>query len=166
MSEFDFRCGPLLSAGTASVSLPWQRVCRRCSQRTVLVDQPLTLCLRLLVTLRSMLPRHKGTKKFTQVVPSLRGLRTRAIPANVFGGSSNRRPRSHRPPLTRTGKAIYGRILYHFIQLKKSVVGKRYTSSRIHEDSCGRRGIDETPQCASTRRLSSRPRKAKCIRAA
>src|SRR5690625_1605853 len=90
MSEFDFRCGPLLSAGTASVSLPWQRVCRRCSQRTVLVDQPLTLCLRLLVTLRSMLPRHKGTKKFIQVVPSLRGLQTRALPAIVFGGSSNR----------------------------------------------------------------------------
>src|SRR5690625_2932861 len=32
-----FRYGPLLSAGTASASLPWQRVCRRCSQRTVLV---------------------------------------------------------------------------------------------------------------------------------
>ena len=30
-----------------------------------------------------MLPRHKGTKKFIQVVPSLRGLRTRAIPAGV-----------------------------------------------------------------------------------
>src|SRR5699024_1179379 len=35
-----FRCGPLLSAGTASASLPWQRVCRRCSQRTVLVGLP------------------------------------------------------------------------------------------------------------------------------
>src|SRR5699024_10078079 len=34
------RYGPLLSAGTASASLPWQRVCRRCSQRTVLVDLP------------------------------------------------------------------------------------------------------------------------------
>src|SRR5699024_3101088 len=32
-----------------------------------------------------MLPRHKGTKKFIQVVPSLRGLRTRAIPAGVNG---------------------------------------------------------------------------------
>src|SRR5690625_2350224 len=28
------------AAGTASASLPWQRVCRRCSQRTVLVDLP------------------------------------------------------------------------------------------------------------------------------
>src|SRR5699024_1532178 len=74
-----------------------------------------------------MLPRHKGTKKFTQVVPSLRGLQTRAIPANVFGGSSNRRPRtrnattafasheenwfvfsrSHHPPLTPTMKWLY-----------------------------------------------------------
>src|SRR5690625_4983314 len=39
------------------------------------------LRLRLLVTLRSMLPRRKGAQKFTQVVPSLWGLRTRAIPA-------------------------------------------------------------------------------------
>src|SRR5690625_4619448 len=45
------------------------------------------------------------------------------------GRAFTRSPRSHRPPLTRTGKAIYGRILYHFIQLKNSVVGKRYTSS-------------------------------------
>src|SRR5699024_12070546 len=49
-------------------------VCRRCPQRTVLVGLPYNLCLRLLVTLRSMLPRHKGAKKLTQVVPSLRGL--------------------------------------------------------------------------------------------
>src|SRR5690625_4584104 len=117
MSEFDFRCGPLLSAGTASVSLPWQRVCRRCSQRTVLVDQPLTLCLRLLVTLRSRLPRHKGTKKFIQVVPTLRGLRTRAIPAGVTA------------LLIRTSKAIYGSFLCHLIQLKNCVIGKCYTSS-------------------------------------
>ena len=34
------RSGWMLSAGTASASLPWQRVCRRCSQRTVLVDLP------------------------------------------------------------------------------------------------------------------------------
>jgi hypothetical protein len=27
-------------------------------------------------------------------------------------------------------------------------------------DSCGRRGIGETPECDSTRRLTSRPRKA------
>src|SRR5699024_1889786 len=37
---------------------------------------------------------------------TLRGLRTRAIPANVFGGSSNRRPRSHHPPLTRTNEVV------------------------------------------------------------
>src|SRR5690625_2786936 len=37
--------------------------------------------------------------------------------------------RSRRPPLTRTGKAIYGTILYHFIQLKNCVIGKCYTSS-------------------------------------
>src|SRR5699024_8740097 len=33
--------------------------------------------LRLLVTLRSRLPRRKGAKKIIQVVPSLRGLQTR-----------------------------------------------------------------------------------------
>ncbi|PXY53734.1 hypothetical protein CIT14_12035 [Virgibacillus profundi] len=31
------------------------------------------------------------------------------------------------------------------------------------EDSCGRKGIGETPQVRSTRRLTSRPRKAKCV---
>src|SRR5699024_11511209 len=88
--------------------------------------------------------------------------------------------RSHRPPLTRTGKAIYGRILYYFIQLKNSVIGKRYTSSpytrRLLEKethffcvrcfsrklslSCGRKGLGGTPECVSTRRPTSRPRKA------
>src|SRR5699024_12526440 len=40
MHWFVIRCCPLLPAGTASASLPWQRVCRRCWQRTVLVDLP------------------------------------------------------------------------------------------------------------------------------
>src|SRR5699024_1649927 len=77
------------------------------------------------------------------------------------------RPRSPRPPLTQTGKAIDGKILYHFIQLKNCVIGKCYTSSpytrRLLEKekrffcvrcfskklslSCGRKGIDETPPC-------------------
>jgi hypothetical protein len=33
----------------------------------------------------------------------------------------------------------------------------------IYVDSCGRKGIGETPQCVSTRRLTSRPRKAEYI---
>ncbi len=33
----------------------------------------------------------------------------------------------------------------------------------IYVDSWGRKGIGETPKCASTRRLTSRPRKAKYI---
>src|SRR5699024_9541673 len=102
-----------------------------------------------------MLPRRKGAQKFTQVVPSLRGLRTHAIPAGVTA------------LLIRTGKAIYGRILCHLIQLKNCVIGKCYTSSpytrRLLEKekrffcvrcfskklslSCGRKGLDETPQC-------------------
>src|SRR5699024_9452240 len=78
--------------------------------------------------------------------------------------------RSHRPPLTRTDK----------INGKKSVISKRYTSNpytrRLLEKenrffcvrcfskklslSCGRKGIGGTPQCVSTRRPTSRPRKA------
>src|SRR5699024_1859243 len=69
--------------------------------------------------------------------------------------------------LIRTGKAIYGRILCHLIQLKNCVIGKCYTSSpytrRLLEKenrffcvrcfskklslSCGSKGLDETPQC-------------------
>src|SRR5699024_2365603 len=55
--------------------------------------------------------------------------------------------RSHRPPLTRTGKVIYGRFLCHLIQLKNCVIGKCLPAARIHEDSCGSKGLDETPQC-------------------
>ncbi|HLR63001.1 MAG TPA: hypothetical protein VK097_11275, partial [Lentibacillus sp.] len=33
----------------------------------------------------------------------------------------------------------------------------------IHDDSCGSKGIGETPQGVSPRRLTSRPRKAACI---
>src|SRR5699024_9759489 len=36
-------------------------------------------------------------------------------------------------------------------------------AEEIYEDSCGRKGLGETPQCVSTRRLTSRPRKAKYI---
>src|SRR5699024_8663421 len=36
-------------------------------------------------------------------------------------------------------------------------------AEEIYVDSCGRKGIGETPKCGSTRGLTSRPRKAKCI---
>src|SRR5699024_4506659 len=74
--------------------------------------------------------------------------------------------RSHCPPLTRTNKAIYGIILYHFIQLKNCVIGKCYTSSPYTCPFIGvcrrwaqsppvvglpcsnvSKGLDETPQC-------------------
>src|SRR5699024_7917541 len=78
--------------------------------------------------------------------------------------------RSHRPPLTRPDK----------INGKKSVISTRYPSNpytrRLLEKenrffcvrcfskelslSCGRKGIGGTPQCVSTRRPTSRPRKA------
>ena len=66
---------------------------------------------------------------------TLRGLRTRAIPAGVTA------------LLIRTGKAIYGRFLCHLNQLKNCVIGKCLPAARIHEDSCGSKGLDETPQC-------------------
>src|SRR5690625_644288 len=97
---------------------------------------------------------------------TLRGLRTRAIPAGVTA------------LLIRTGKAIYGRFLCHLIQLKNCVIGKCLPAARIHEDSLKKKtafsacdvsqrsfpcpaganlfggtskrspkGLDETPQC-------------------
>src|SRR5699024_2012401 len=103
-----------------------------------------------------MLPRHKGTKKFIQVVPSLRGLRTRAIPANVFDGSSNRRPRSQRPPLTRTSVVVQR----YFLITTKLLISNPIPAKEIHEDSCRNSGQSETPQNDSSRRLTGHPRKA------
>src|SRR5690625_528105 len=161
MSEFDFRCGPLLSAGTASVSLPWQRVCRRCSQRTVLVDQPLTLCLRLLVTLRSMLPRHKGTKKFIQVVPSLRGLQTRA-----GAGAALTRPTENL--LFPQDKEDFGSVTSHeenwfvFSRSQRSSAPNAMLAKEIHEDSSGKAKTirPHSERSLRVRRLIASPRKA------
>jgi len=36
-------------------------------------------------------------------------------------------------------------------------------AEEIYVDSCGKKGLGETPQCVSARRLTSRPRKAKYI---
>src|SRR5699024_8708966 len=66
----------------------------RARQRPYLALLP----LRLLVTLWSILPRHKGTKRFIQVVPSLRGLQTRAgtaITRPTENLCSRRSQRSH-----------------------------------------------------------------------
>src|SRR5699024_3605881 len=91
--------------------------------------------------------------------PTLRGLQTRAIPAGVTA--------LHLPGLVK-------------LFTEKSVISKRYTSNpytrRLLEKekrffcvrcfskklslSCGRKGIGGTPQCVSTRRPTSRPRKA------
>src|SRR5699024_2829948 len=118
--------------------------------------------------------------KFTQVVPSLRGLQTRAIPGNVFGGSSNRRPRSHHPSLTRTSDVVdvnfctrttiangskcntSGGNTRRLLEKEKRFFCVRCFSKKLSL-STGRKGLGETPQCDSTRRLISRPRKAKYI---
>ncbi|RDW16307.1 hypothetical protein CWR48_16810 [Oceanobacillus arenosus] len=36
-------------------------------------------------------------------------------------------------------------------------------AEKIHEDSCGKKSLGETLKCDSTKRLTSSPRKAKCI---
>src|SRR5699024_6695702 len=39
-------------------------------------------------------------------------------------------------------------------------------AARIHEDSCGRKGIDETPQCDKHEEAQQPPAESECIRAA
>ncbi len=63
-----------------------------------------------------------------------------------------------------------GDFLYNFILYNKPmwlfrdlILPNHTLAEEIYVDSCGRKGIGETPQCVSTRRLTSRPRKAKCI---
>src|SRR5699024_7441132 len=82
---------------------------------------------------------------------TLRGLQTPPGPAITAPTQALWSRRRQRPPLTRTGKAIYGKSL---------LLANAIPATRIHEDSCGRKGIGGTPQCVSTRRPTSRPRKA------
>src|SRR5699024_2225165 len=70
---------------------------------------------------------------------TLRGLQTRAIPAGVTA--------LHLPALVRLTE-------------NNLLLATAIPATRIHEDSCGRKGIGGTPQCVSTRRPTSRPRKA------
>src|SRR5690625_1153514 len=77
---------------------------------------------------------------------TLRGLRTRAISAGVTA--------LHSPGLVK----LYD--VFILLLLPQSVVSKLKLAEEKHGDSCGNRGLDETPQCVSTRRLISRPRKA------
>src|SRR5699024_12795311 len=73
---FVFRCGPLLSAGTASASLPRQEVCRRCPQRTFLVGHHPPLCggCRHVLGLRTARPTEnvcsRRTRKATEALAS------------------------------------------------------------------------------------------------
>src|SRR5699024_8983183 len=89
-----------------------------------------------------MLPRHKGTKKFIQVVPTLRGLQTRAGTAHC---SSHRKPLF--PQMFSVGRVIAdpgvnGPSLQTTIVIAKA----RYTellpntmlAKEIHEDSSGK----------------------------
>src|SRR5699024_2858089 len=106
-------CADLFSAGTASASLPWQRVCRRCSQRTVLVGPPLK-------------PAPASSSNASQYASSAQGSIEVYSSSTLSAGSSDtcysRRTRkataafasheenwfvfsrSHHPPLTRTNE--------------------------------------------------------------
>src|SRR5699024_2660244 len=74
---------------------------------------------------------------------TLRGLQTRAGTAITRPTEDLCSRRSHRPPLTRTGKAIYGKTL---------LLANTIPATRIHEDYCGRKDIGRTQQCQITRR--------------
>ncbi len=169
----------MLSAGTASASLPRRGVCRRCPQRTVLVDPPFQTTLRGL--------RTRAGAALTRPTENHCSRRTRkATPAihrtkkKCFSFS-----RSHHPPLTRTSEAVECGSVEHIL-LQLTVVNV-IPVKEIRGDSWGRKGLGETPQSDernihrisfelrgallhrnylqrdehhSTRRLSSRPRKA------
>ncbi len=88
----------------------------------------------------------------------LRGLRTRAGAALTRPTENHCSRRSHHPPLTQTSKAEECCSVEHIL-LQLMVVNAKPVEE-IRGDSWGRKGLGETPQCVSTRRLSSRPRKA------
>ena len=95
--------------------------------------------------------------------PTLRGLRTRAIPAGVTA--------RHSPRL------VWCRLLMLFYNFTISAVvfcsKQQYINNKntVCSNTSGGKtwrllweeGLDETPPCGSTRRLISRPRKAKCF---
>src|SRR5699024_10038046 len=87
-----------------------------------------------------------GTASASLRKPLCGGLQTRAIPAGVTA--------LHSPGLVK----LYDDFI--LLLLPQSVVSKLKLAEEKHGDSCGSRGLDETPQCVSTRRLISRPRKA------
>src|SRR5690625_2437254 len=74
---------------------------------------------------------------------TLWGLRTRAIPAGVTT--------LHLPGLMKWGDAYF---------CTRTTLANAIPAEEIHGDSWGSKGIGETPECVSTRRLISRPRKA------
>src|SRR5690625_1145778 len=77
---------------------------------------------------------------------TLWGLRTRAIPARVNA-------------LLSPGLVMWLMLIFIIVLLQLMVVNA-IPAEEIHEDSWGRKGLGETPECVSTRRLISRPRKA------
>src|SRR5699024_7823973 len=79
----------------------------------------------------SLKPVPASSSNASEYASSAQGNKEVYSSSSLSAGSSDTcySRRSHRPPLIRTGKAINGKILYHFIQLKNCVIGKCYTSS-------------------------------------
>jgi|SRR5690625_900532 len=70
--------------------------------------------------------------------PTLRGLQTRAIPANVFGGTSNRSPRSQRSSATNNYRKVEVGL--------DSIVAKHYVSEGNTRRLLRESEDDETPK--------------------
>src|SRR5690625_4627449 len=111
--------------------------------------------LRLLVTLRSMLPRCKGTKKYTQVVPSL------AVGLIVFAFPQDKESffEIHR---TQKKRFSFSRNLRIFLSLTWCLATVLYSSLHYYDgclerrtvDSCGNSTCLKTPQnCSKEGRL-------------
>ncbi len=73
---------------------------------------------------------------FSSLKITLRGLRTRAIPAGVTA-------------LRSPGLVFISRFLLQFININPA--------EEIYGDSCGRKGLDETTECVSTKRAQHPP---------
>src|SRR5699024_4156875 len=106
----------VLSAGTALASLPWQRVCRRSSQRTVLVDLP------------QITPGSSDTCCSRRTRNATTAFASHEENWFVFA-------RSHRPPLTRTGKAIDGKFFITSSSSRIVLLATAIPAARIHAPS-------------------------------
>src|SRR5690625_2939253 len=79
----------------------------------------------------SLKPVPASSSNASEYASSAQGNKEVYSSSTLSAGSSDTcySRRSHRPPLTRTSKTIFGTILCHYVQLKNFIISKRYTSS-------------------------------------